>query len=439
MIGVSIFAVALALLLFGFPVAFTFAGIGIAFVVLFAEPSQLAQIPYRIYSNMGDNGEGLVLMAVPLFIFMGLILQRTKLAEQLLESMGQLFGSLRGGLAISTIIVGALLAASTGVVGASVVAMGLISLPVMLRHGYSTELATGTISAAGTLGQIIPPSIVLIILGDVLNVPVGDLFRAALAPGLVLIAAYIIYVLIYCWMRPESAPIIPADPSVSQTQIIVKALAAVIPPLVLILVVLGSIFKGIATPTESSSLGCVGAVALAIIYRKFSLAMLWESAIETVKITAMVFAVLLGASIFSMGFSYTGGEEQVEQLLLSIPGEKWGFLIFTMLLITLLGFFLDYIEISYIVLPLIYVVVEAMGINMIWFAILVAMNLQTSFLTPPFGFALFYLKGVAPDNVKTVDIYRGVIPFIIIQIAVLLSLLFFPSWYGMSAEQASLW
>jgi len=440
MIGISIFLVALALLLLGYPVAFTFAAIGILFVVLFADPSQLAQIPYRIYSNMGDNGEGQVLMAVPLFIFMGIILQRTKLAEQLLESMGQLFGSLRGGLAISTILVGALLAASTGVVGASVVAMGLISLPVMLRHGYKTELATGTITAAGTLGQLIPPSIVLIILGDVLNVPVGDLFRAALKPGLVLIGAYIAYVIIYGLIKPEAAPVVPqTDLSASRAKIIRQALIAVIPPLALILVVLGSIFNAVATPTESSALGCLGAVVLAILYRKFSFKMLWESAHETVKITAMVFAVLLGASIFSMGFSYTGGEEQVEHLLLSIPGEKWGFLITIMLLITVLGFFLDYIEISYIVLPLVYAVVVELGINQVWFAILVAMNLQTSFLTPPFGFALFYLKGVAPNTVQTAHIYRGVIPFIAIQLAVLLSMLFFPEWYGMSAEQPSLW
>ncbi|NNC99941.1 MAG: TRAP transporter large permease subunit [Gammaproteobacteria bacterium] len=439
MIGVSIFVIALLLLLFGFPVAFTFAGIGIAFVILFADPNQLTQIPYRIYANMGDNGEGLVLMAVPLFILMGLILQRTRLAEQLLESMGQLFGSLRGGLAISTILVGALLAASTGVVGASVVAMGLISLPVMLRYGYKRELATGTISAAGTLGQIIPPSIVLVILGDVLNVPVGDLFRSALVPGLVLIGAYIVYVLIYSWLNPKAAPMVPPTPDTQRARIILDALLAVVPPLMLILVVLGSIFQGVATPTESSALGCVGATLLAIVYRKFSFGMLWESAIETVKITAMVFAVLLGASIFSMGFSYTGGEAQVEQLLLSLPGDKWGFLIFIMLLITLLGFFLDYIEISYIILPLVYVVVDTLGINMIWFAILVAMNLQTSFLTPPFGFALFYLKGVAPDGVKTADIYRGVVPFILIQLAVLLSLLVFPEWFGMSAEQPSRW
>ena len=440
MIGISIFAVALLLLAFGFPVAFTFAGIGIAFVVLFADPSQLAQIPYRIYSNMGDNGEGQVLMAVPLFVFMGIILQRTKLAEQLLESMGQLFGSLRGGLAVSTILVGALLAASTGVVGASVVAMGLISLPVMLRYGYQKELATGTITAAGTLGQLIPPSIVLIILADVLNVPVGDLFRAALKPGLVLIGCYITYVVVYCMIKPEAAPVVPMqDAGASRAKIIITALLAVVPPLMLILIVLGSIFQGIATPTESSALGCIGAVLLALLYRKFSPHMLWDSALETVKITAMVFAVLLGASIFSMGFSYTGGEEQVEQLLLSIPGEKWGFLIAIMLLITLLGFFLDYIEISYIVLPLVYVGVVELDINQVWFAILVAMNLQTSFLTPPFGFALFYLKGVAPESVQTTHIYRGVVPFILIQLAVLMSILFYPEWYGMSSVQESLW
>ena len=439
MIGISIFFVALLLLLFGYPVAFTFAGIGIAFVIFFADPSQLSQIPYRIYSNMGDNGEGQVLMAVPLFIFMGLILQRTKLAEQLLESMGQLFGSIRGGLAISTILVGALLAASTGVVGASVVAMGLISLPVMLRNGYNKELATGTISASGTLGQLIPPSIVLIILGDVLNVPVGDLFRAALKPGLVLIACYIAYVIIYCRIKPDAAPVIQTDQQLDRLKVITKALVAMVPPLLLILVVLGSIFNGIATPTESSALGCVGAVMLSLLYRKFSFDMLWQSAHESVKITAMVFAVLLGASIFSMGFSYTGGEEQVEHLLLNIPGEKWGFLIAIMLLITILGFFLDYIEISYIVLPLVFVGVVELGINQVWFAILVAMNLQTSFLTPPFGFALFYLKGVAPDSIQTSHIYRGVIPFIIIQIIVLASILFLPEWYGMSAEQPSLW
>ncbi|GAA0426420.1 TRAP transporter large permease subunit [Cocleimonas flava] len=440
MIGISIFLLALILLLFGFPVAFTFAGVGILFVFLFADPSQLAQIPYRIYSNMGDNGDGIVLMAIPLFIFMGLILERTKLAEQLLESMGRLFGSVRGGLAVSTILVGALLAASTGVVGASVVAMGLISMPVMLRYGYSKALSAGTICAAGTLGQLIPPSIVLIILGDVLNIPVGDLFKAAIKPGLVLIGCYIAYIVIFCMIKPEAAPPIPVeDENVSKTTVIKEALVAVIPPLLLILVVLGSIFFGVATPTESSALGCIGAVFLALIYRKFTFSMLWESTMGTVKITAMVFAVILGASIFSMGFAYTGGEEEVAELLLNLPGEKWGFLIFTMLLIMFLGFFLDYIEISYIVLPIIYIVVETLQINTIWFAILVAMNLQTSFLTPPFGFALFYLRGVAPKEIKTSDIYFGVLPFIAIQIAVVLSILVFPEMYGLTPDAPKLW
>jgi tripartite ATP-independent transporter DctM subunit len=440
MIGVSIFLVALAMLLFGYPVAFTFAGIGILFVVLFAEPSQLAQIPYRFYAVMGDNGDGTVLMAIPLFVFMGLILQRTGLAEQLLEAMGRLFGSVRGGLAVSTVLVGSLLAASTGVVGASVVAMGLISLPVMLNHGYSRRLAAGTICASGTLGQIIPPSIVLIVLGDVLNVPVGDLFKAALKPGLVLVGCYVIYVVFVAWLRPASAPAIEEpDIGKSSWEIFFEAGRAIIPPIALVLVVLGSIFTGVATPTESSALGCLGATFLAIIYRKFSIRLLWDSANESVKITAMVFTVLLGASVFSMGFSYTGGEEEIEHLLLGIPGEKWGFLLFIMALITLLGFFLDYIEISYIVLPLVYAVVEELGINLVWFAILVAMNLQTSFLTPPFGFALFYLKGVAPPDFRTVDIYKGVIPFIVIQIGVLATLLIAPELFGLSSEAVSLW
>ena len=440
MIGVAIFLLALALLLFGYPVAFTFAGVGLFFVITFADPSTLAQLPYRVYSLMGDNGDGTVLMAIPLFVFMGLILQRTGLAEQLLESMGGLFGSIRGGLAVSTVLVGALLAASTGVVGASVVAMGLISLPVMLKYGYDPKLASGSICAAGTLGQLIPPSIVLIVLGDVLNVPVGDLFQAALFPGLVLVLCYIAYILLYARINPDATPLVTdLDDGKSPTLRILIALKAIIPPIALVLVVLGSIFYGIATPTESSALGCVGAVVLAIIYRKFNLSMLWDSANESVKITAMVFTVLLGASVFSMGFSYTGGEEEIEHLLLSIPGEKWGFLIFTMVLITILGFFLDYIEISYIVLPLIYTVLDELSINLVWFAILVAMNLQTSFLTPPFGFALFYLKGVAPDGFKTTHIYKGVIPFIIIQLMVLTSIIVFPGFYGLSSEAVSLW
>ncbi|MGL6316580.1 TRAP transporter large permease [Vibrio sp. WXL103] len=428
MIGIVMFFVALFALLLGFPVAFTFGGIALIFGVWAEGMDMFAFMPYRIQSIM----ENTVLMAVPLFVFMGLVLQKTRLAEQLLESMGRLFGGVRGGIAVSTVLVGALLAASTGVVGASVVAMGLISLPVMLKYNYDKGLACGTICASGTLGQIIPPSIVLILLGDVLGVPVGDLFKAAVWPGLALVAAYVIYILIYAKFYPESARALERDPSISRKQEVINALKAVIPPLVLIVLVLGSIFAGIATPTESAALGGAGAIVLALIYRQFSWAMVYDSAKETVKVTAMVFAILLGATAFSMAFTYTGGDYLVEEWMLQIPGEKWGFLIITMLVILLLGFFIDFVEICFIIVPIIAPVAELMGLNMTWFAILIAMNLQTSFLTPPFGFSLFYLKGVTPQGVTTGDIYRGVVPFILIQIVVLVSLLVFPQLYGMA-------
>ncbi|MCG6965992.1 MAG: TRAP transporter large permease subunit [Chromatiaceae bacterium] len=429
MIGVVMFFVALLLLLLGFPVAFTFGGVALIFGVLAEGWDLFAFMPFRIFSIMQNT----VLMAVPLFIFMGIVLQKTQLAEQLLESMGRLFGSMRGGLAVSTILVGALLAASTGVVGASVVAMGVISLPVMLRHGYSRPLACGVICGAGTLGQIIPPSIILIILGDVMGLPVGDLFQAAVVPGLVLVGIYIVYVLLYAYARAEVAPPLPlvADAGSAARQYL-DALRAIVPPLLLIIVVLGSIFAGIATPTESSALGVVGAILLAMLYRKFAWRMLYASALETVKVTAMVFAILLGATAFSMAFSYTGGDVIVEQFLTQLPGEKWGFLVFSMTIILLLGFFIDFVEISFIVVPILAPIAEALGISMLWFAVLIAMNLQTSFLTPPFGFSLFYLKGVAPPGVRTVDIYRGVVPFILMQLAVVVSMLLLPELYGLN-------
>ncbi len=429
MIGIVMFFVALVMLLVGFPVAFTFGGIALIFGVFAEGPDIFAFMPFRIQSIM----ENTVLMAVPLFIFMGLVLQKTKLAEQLLESMGKLFGGVRGGLAISTVLVGALLAASTGVVGASVVAMGLISLPVMLKYKYDKSLACGTICASGTLGQIIPPSIILIILGDVLGIPVGDLFKAAVAPGLVLIGIYVIYILIYTWLKPESAPALPLDDDVeNKRQQYRKALIAIVPPLALILVVLGSIFAGIATPTESSALGGVGALILAVMYRQFSWKMVMDSATETVKVTAMVFAILLGATAFSMAFTYTGGDYIVEEILTDLPGGATGFLLLSMLAILVLGFFIDFVEISFIIVPILAPVADALGIAPVWFAILIAMNLQTSFLTPPFGFSLFYLKGVAPPQVRTIDIYRGVVPFILMQIAVVLSILIFPGFYGLA-------
>ena len=428
MIGIVMFFVALVMLLFGFPVAFTFGGVALIFGVWAEGMDMFAFMPFRIQSIM----ENVVLMAVPLFVFMGIVLQKTKLAEQLLESMGKLFGGVRGGLAISTVLVGALLAASTGVVGASVVAMGLISLPVMLKYNYDKSLACGTICASGTLGQIIPPSIILIILGDVLGIPVGDLFQAAVGPGFILIGVYVVYILGYAWLKPDSAPALPMDADVeNKREQYVKALKAIIPPLALILIVLGSIFAGIATPTESSALGGIGALVLAALYKQFSWKMVYDSALETVKVTSMVFAILLGATAFSMAFTYTGGDYIVEEVLSQMPGGATGFLLLSMLAILVLGFFIDFVEISFIIVPILAPVADALGIAPLWFAILIAMNLQTSFLTPPFGFSLFYLKGVAPDSVRTVDIYKGVVPFILMQVAVVISILLFPGFYGL--------
>jgi len=446
MVGIVMFFAALIMLLIGFPVAFTFGAVSVFFGMIGGIVESLeyggsilegleigkdmfAFMPFRIFSIMQNT----ILMAVPLFIFMGIILQKTQLAERLLESMGFLFGEVRGGVAISTVLVGALLAASTGVVGASVVAMGVISLPVMLKYGYNKELATGTICAAGTLGQIIPPSIVLIILGDVFQVPVGDLFKAAIFPGLSLVAVYILFILGIAFFKKELAPPVPATINDTKIKQIINALIAIIPPLVLIILVLGSIFTGIATPTESSAVGSIGAIILAILYKSFSFKMVHEAALETVKVTAMVFAILIGATAFSMVFSYTGGDYIVEEFMLSLPGEKWGFIILSMIAILVLGFFIDFVEISYIIVPILVPIADTIGINPVWFAILIAMNLQTSFLTPPFGFSLFYLKGVSPPSVHTMHIYRGVAPFILIQICILALLMFFPEVFGINS------
>jgi len=430
MIGLVMFGAALVMLLVGFPVAFTFGGVAV-FFGLFAEGTKIFSLmPHRIWSIMNNT----ILMAIPLFIFMGIVLQKSKLAERLLESMGFLFGEIRGGIAISTVLVGALLAASTGVVGASVVAMGVISLPVMLKYNYDKRLATGAICAAGTLGQIIPPSIVLIILGDVFQEPVGDLFKAALWPGLSLVLFYVTYIAIITMLRPKLAPPVRLEQMHgSKTHQIGQALKAIVPPLVLIVLVLGSILTGVATPTESSSVGGIGAILLALLYKQFSWRMLWDSSLETIKISSMVFAILIGATAFSMVFTYTGGDWIVEDFMLALPGEKWGFLILSMLIIMVLGFFIDFVEISYIVVPILAPIAANLGINPIWYAILVAMNLQTSFLTPPFGFSLFYLKGVAPEGVRTTDIYYGVIPFIILQVIVLGILVIYPEFFGFEA------
>jgi tripartite ATP-independent transporter DctM subunit len=442
MTGIIMFFAALALLAVGYPVAFTFGSVALLFgaiaalvefmpdptVALVAEEffSMFSMMPFRIYSIMTNT----ILMAVPLFIMMGIILQKSELAERLLESMGILFGKVRGGLAISTVMVGTLLAASTGVVGASVVAMGVISLPIMLRYNYSKELATGTICAAGTLGQIIPPSIVLIILGDVFQLPVGDLFKAAVIPGLSLVVVYIIYILIIAFFNPKVAPgiIVPEEEKKGSVG---RALAAIFPPLTLIIMVLGSIFMGVATPTESAAVGALGAMVLAAIYRKLSWKIVMDASLETVKVSAMVFAILIGATAFSMVFVYSGADVIVEKFMTGLPGEKWGFLILSMLAIFLLGFFIDFIEICYIVVPILLPISQIIGLDPMWFAILIAMNLQTSFLTPPFGFSLFYLKGVCPPEVSTLDIYRGVVPFILLQALVVIAIALFPHLFGL--------
>ncbi len=421
MIGLAMFLSCLVLLSLGFPVAFTFGGVALIFG-LYAEGLQLFQlVAERMHSIMTNS----TLMAVPLFIFMGLILERSGIAEKMLESMGSLFGRVRGGLAASTVLVGMVLAASTGVVGASVVTMGLIALPVMLKYNYDKRLASGVICASGTLGQIIPPSIILIILGDVLQQPVGDLYRAALIPGLLLVAFYIIYVLALASIRKDAAPAMPSNDALLSVQYW-AAFKAIVPALTLVLIVLGTVFAGIATPTESAAMGAVGAVVLALAGGNFRFRMLHQVAMETTKISAMVFTILAGATFFSMVFTYTGGDAAVEQMMQHLPGGKWGFIVLSMLAIFLLGFFIDFVEIAYIFVPMIAPILVTLGIDPLWFGILIAINLQTSFLTPPFGFALFYLRGVAPAEVKTTDIYRGVIPFIFLQLLVLTLLVSFP-------------
>ncbi len=420
MTGIILFAIALVCLFLGYSVAFTFAGISLIVGVLTLGVELFEFMPYRIMSIM----ENTILMAVPMFIFMGVVLQKTGLAERLLESAAKLFGGISGGVAVSTILVGTLLAASTGVVGASVVAMGVISLPVMLKNNYHQPTATGVICASGTLGQIIPPSIILIILGDVMGVPVGDLFRAAVVPGMMLVGFYTLYILILGKVKPDYMP--PIVVNESKRELVIQALKDIVPPLVLILAVLGSIFTGVATPTESSAIGAVGAVILSIFYGSFSVTKLHEVSKETVKVTSMVFAVLIGATAFAMVFSYSGSEYLIEEFFMELPGGKWTFIALAMIAILVLGFFIDFIEIAFLVVPILMPVAIALDINLVWFAILISMNLQTSFLTPPFGFSLFYLKGVAPKWLKTTTIYKGVIPFILIQIAVLLLVLLFP-------------
>ncbi|MDF1800940.1 MAG: TRAP transporter large permease subunit [Planctomycetota bacterium] len=432
LLGPIMFVVVFLLIFVGYPVAFSLGGVALIFAVIGVEMgffgwAFLAAFPERVFGVMSNQ----ILLAVPFFIFMGTMLERSRLAEDLLRTIGLLFGPLRGGLALAVVLVGTLLAAATGVVGASVVAMGMISLPIMLRYGYSEELSSGVICASGTLGQIVPPSVVLVVLADQLAISVGDLFIGSLVPGLMLAGFYALYVVGVAFFRPASAPAMPAEEraEVAGLLMLVQVVRALLPPLFLILVVLGSIFAGVATPTEAGALGALGAMVLAGFNRRLNLRTLRSTMEETAKLTTMVVFLLIGSTLFSLVFRGVYGDEWIEGLLTNLPGGQIGLLVTANLAVFLLGFFIDFFEIAFIILPLIVPAAGALGIEgemMVWFGVMLGMNLQTSFLTPPFGFSLFYLRGVAPKQVTTGAIYRGALPFIGIQLLALGLVICFP-------------
>jgi tripartite ATP-independent transporter DctM subunit len=414
------------LLMAGFPVAFTLLGTSLFFGLIGFGWSFFELLPLRIWGRMGN----VTLIAVPLFVFMGVMLERSGLAEELLETMGLLFGRLRGGLAISVVVVGALLGASTGIVGATVVTMGLLAVPTMLRRGYQKEIATGTVSAAGTLGQIIPPSIVLVLIGDIVGVSVGDLFMGAVLPGLLLVVLYMIYILIAAYLRPGIAPAIPKEEldAISRRDLLVRMGKALFPPLFLMVAVLGSIFAGIASPTEAAAVGGVGATLLVLANRKFSMDLLHDVMITTVRLTCMVFVILCGAAAFGLVFRGLGGDTLVREFLGSLAHKYSHGMVLAIVMgvIFIIGFFLDFIEITFIHVPVLAPIMLEFGFDPVWFCILLAVNLQTSFMTPPFGFSLFYLKAVTPPEVTTGHIYRGIIPFVAFQLVGLGIVAFFP-------------
>lgn len=423
-LAIILFISIFLLILYGYPVAFTLGGLSIIYAFCFLDPSSFTALPPRIMGIMSNY----VLLAVPLFIYMGIMLEKSGLAESLLETMAILFGKVQGGLAISVVIVGALLAASTGIVGATVITMGLISLPTMLKRGYSPELATGTIAASGTLGQIIPPSVVLVLLGSVLNVSVGDLFAAALLPGLLLVGLYILYILIYARLHPNAAPCIPQEDidEFKKEDFGKKVVQAFVLPLTLIVAVLGSIFAGIASPTEAAAVGALGATILTISQGKFNLKVLQSVMQDTTHLTSMVFLILLGATTFSFVFRELHGDEYLINLIQEANLSVTTFLILVMIVVFIAGFFIDFIEIIFIIVPVVAPIFLEFKVDLIWIGILLALNLQTSFLSPPFGFSLFYLKGVAPPEVTTQHLYRGIIPFVTIQLLFLIAVILFP-------------
>lgn len=439
-----LFAAVFVLLLIGYPVAFTLAGTALMFTVIGQatgtfDSAFLEALPNRLYGIIGNQ----ILMAVPLFVFMGVMLERSRVADELLTTMSRLFGSLRGGMGIAVVIVGMLLAASTGIVGATVVTMGLLSLPTMLKQGYDPKISTGLICASGTLGQIIPPSIVLVLLGDVLSsayqqaqldmgifspetISVGDLFIGALIPGLLLVCCYILYILGYAFFNKSAMPSARQTNTVYDSHLLHDVIKGLLPPLFLIFTVLGSIIGGLATPTEAASIGAVGAILLAIAKKRLTLKNLQEVVRSTTRVSCMVFMILIGAALFSLVFRGFGGDTLIQELLGDLEGGKYHALFIVMLVMFLLGFVLDFIEITFVIVPIVGPILLAMGIDPVWLGILIAINLQTSFLTPPFGFALFYLRGVAPKEIKTTQIYQGVIPFIAIQLFVLAMIAYWP-------------
>jgi tripartite ATP-independent transporter DctM subunit len=439
-----LFAAVFIVLLLGYPVAFSLAGTALAFSVIREmngsfDSAFLEALPNRLYGIIGNQ----ILMAVPLFVFMGVMLERSKIADELLTTMSRLFGSLRGGMGISVIIVGMLLAASTGIVGATVVTMGLLSLPTMLKHGYDPKISTGLICASGTLGQIIPPSIVLVLLGDVLSnayqqaqldmgifspetISVSDLFIGALIPGLILVSLYILYIVAIAIFDKDAMPATANIDNVYANHLLHDVVKSLLPPLALIFSVLGSIIGGLATPTEAAAIGAVGAIVLAALKGMLTLATLQEVMRSTTRVSCMVFMILIGAALFSLVFRGFGGDELIQELLGDLEGGKYHALFIVMLVMFLLGFVLDFIEITFVIVPIVGPILLAMGIDPVWLGILIAINLQTSFLTPPFGFALFYLRGVAPAEIKTIQIYQGVLPFIAIQLFVLAMIAYWP-------------
>lgn len=439
-----LFAAVFVLLLIGYPVAFTLAGTALLFTVLGEvtgsfDPAFLEALPNRLYGIISNQ----ILMAVPLFVFMGTMLERSKIADELLNTMSRLFGKMRGGLGISVVLVGMLLAASTGIVGATVVTMGLLSLPTMLKHGYDAKISTGLICASGTLGQIIPPSIVLVLLGDVLSnayqqaqldmgifspdtVSVGDLFIGALIPGLLLVALYVVYIAGMALLNKKAMPAANDIMLKSNNNILHDVLISLFPPLFLILAVLGSIIAGLATPTEAAAIGAVGAMLLARINNMLTLENLQEVMRTTTRVSCMVFMILIGAALFSLVFRGFEGDELIQEMLGDLDGGKYHALFMVMLVMFLLGFVLDFIEITFVIVPIVGPILLAMGFDPVWLGILIAINLQTSFLTPPFGFALFYLRGVAPAEIQTRQIYQGVLPFIFIQLFAMAMIAYWP-------------